>query len=139
MEEERVEENEVVQKSNFVKKKQDGIFVDEDERDDYPYIPEENNLLDDLLNENIVNCVLVRWKRNRRRRRSRILYRLNLFPPMLRGSTTGKRRRSIRNPNVLSVARVLCVGSTKVCGSDSRSRKRRRSNWGVVLAVRLSF
>jgi uncharacterized protein YcgL (UPF0745 family) len=46
---------------NPIKKHQDDIFVDGG--DDYSYVPEENNLIDDLLNENIVRLVSLRSKR----------------------------------------------------------------------------
>lgn len=49
IEEEKVEDKEVIQKFNPIKKKQDGIFVDDDEVENSSYMPE-NDLLDDLLN-----------------------------------------------------------------------------------------
>lgn len=46
-------------KQNPIKKHQDDIFVD---GDDYSYIPEENNLLDDLLQDPIVRFHKIRPK-----------------------------------------------------------------------------
>jgi hypothetical protein len=110
VEEPKQEIKEEEQKSNIIKQNQDDIFVEGG--DDYYDMPEENNLLDDLLNGPIVPLLQFRSKRRRKTWRGRKSI-LSISPATSRPSTWRIRRRSMKSPRFPSRARSLSSASTK--------------------------